>query len=243
MLTLFNERFGHRADRGDAAIQPEGRVDTVGQQVARHATSGSGGVQTPQGGTPLGQVGRNRPVLQEVGSIVKDLPQLAGVDNLLGESDRRGASVVVPDGVRDACLLDSRRHFFAFGRIHRQRLFAQDHLASGRGRQGNFTVQVVGRADIDSIDIFACDQLAPVSLDRFVTPGVSEFLAFGLIASTDGFQNRAIFEIKKVVNFAVSVRVGPAHEAVTHESNIERFRHACRPSVGGYSISVNHHRL
>ena len=109
VLAFLDERLGHRGDVVDAAVEPDGRVDAVGEQVAGHAAAGRRGVEPPQAGAALRQVGGDRPVLQEVGAVVEDAAELAFVDELLGERDGRDAAVVVPDDVRHAGLLDRLR--------------------------------------------------------------------------------------------------------------------------------------
>ena len=162
------------------AVEPEGRVDAVGEQVAGDARAGRGDVEPPEPGAALRQVGRDRPVLEEVGPVVEDLAEPALVDQLLGERDGGHAAVVVPDRVRHAGLLDRVDHLLALGQVHRQRLLAEDHLAGlGRG-DGDLGVRVVGRADVDRVDVLALDQLPPVGLDRLVAPLLGERLgAFG----------------------------------------------------------------
>ena len=110
VLALLDERLGHGGDGGDGAVEPEGRVDAVGQQVAGDARAGGRGVEPPERGAPLGEVGRDGPVLEEVRPVVEDPAEPALVDELLGERHGRGAPVVVPDGVGHAGRLDGLDH-------------------------------------------------------------------------------------------------------------------------------------
>ena len=135
VLPLLDERLGHGGDGVDRAVEPEGRVDAVGQQVAGDARAGRGDVEPPEPRAPLGQVGRDRPVLEEVGPVVEDPAQPALVDQLLGQRDGGHAAVVVPDRVRHAGLLDGVDHLLALDEVHRQRLLAEDHLARLRPRR------------------------------------------------------------------------------------------------------------
>ena len=70
----------------DAAVEPDGRVDAVGEQIAGDAAAGRRHVEPPKPRAALRQIGRDRPVLQEVGAVVEDLPELALVDELLGQA-------------------------------------------------------------------------------------------------------------------------------------------------------------
>ena len=48
VLAFLDERLGHGVDRVDAAVEPHGGVDAVGQQVAGHAAAGHLDVQPPE---------------------------------------------------------------------------------------------------------------------------------------------------------------------------------------------------
>ena len=66
---------------GDAAIDPDGGVDAVGEQIAGDAGAGRVDIEPPGAGAALRHVGRDRPVLQELGAVVEDLAELAVVDH------------------------------------------------------------------------------------------------------------------------------------------------------------------
>ena len=55
VLALLDERLGHGGDPVDAAVEPEGGVDAVREQVAGHAAAGRLHVQPPQAGAALRQ--------------------------------------------------------------------------------------------------------------------------------------------------------------------------------------------
>ena len=73
--TFFDESLSDRRDVLDAAVEPDGGVDTVSEQIAGHAASRRIGIQTPGRRSALGNVRVDRPVLQEVGAVVKDLAE------------------------------------------------------------------------------------------------------------------------------------------------------------------------
>ncbi len=75
---------------GDAAVEPHGGVDAVGEQVAGDAGAGGLDVEAPDAGAALRHVGRDRPVLQELRAVVEDPAQLALVDHLLDASVTAG---------------------------------------------------------------------------------------------------------------------------------------------------------
>ena len=78
-------------------------------------------------------------------------------------------------------LFDGLDHLEAFRAIQGQRLLAKNHLLVRGGRQGDFRMGVVRRANVDDVDIFALDHLPPVGLGRVVAPLVRERL--GLLGS------------------------------------------------------------
>ncbi len=223
---LLDESFGHGGDVGDAAVEPDRGVDAVGEEVAGHPGSGSSGIEAPEAFTTLREIGADGPVLQEVGAVVEDLAELAGVDDFLGEGDGRDATIVVPDRVGDAGIFDRIHHWRTLLGGAGQRFLAEDHLAGLGGGDRDGSVGVVGRADVDGVDVVAGNEGFPVSFDRLEAPLAGEGLGTFLIAGADGLEDRAVCEVgEEVVDALVSVGVGAAHEAVTDEANVEWFCH------------------
>ena len=87
----------------------------------------------------------------------------ATVLDVLARKRHRGrATIVEGDHVGDAGRLNGVIHRPGFGAGARQRLFADDMLAGLRRRDGDFSVAVVGRDDIDDVDVLTRDDLLPV---------------------------------------------------------------------------------
>src|SRR5215469_617896 len=57
MFPLLDESLGNRRDRIDFAVQPDGRVDTVSQQITCHTASGHVYIQAPTSRTTLWYLG------------------------------------------------------------------------------------------------------------------------------------------------------------------------------------------
>ena len=104
MLALLDERLGHGVDRIEPAVQPESRVDAMGEQIAGDAAARRRHVEPPQRRAALRQFGVDRPVLQELGAIMEDAAEPAVVDELLGQRDGRHAAIVVPHHVGDVAF-------------------------------------------------------------------------------------------------------------------------------------------
>ena len=227
---LLDERLGDRGDLGDVTVDPAGRVDTVGEEVARHAGTGGGGVEAPEARAALGQLGGDGPVLQEVGAVVEDAAQLAGRHNVLRERHGREETVVVPDQVRQAGLLHRGDHRLTLRPVEGEGLFAEDHLAVLDALQRDLGVRVVRGADVDGVDVGARDQLAPIRLVGGVAPLFGEVLDLGFVATADGLTDDVVAggELvlrEEVTDLGVGVGVGAAHEAVTDETDANGFRH------------------
>ena len=75
---------------GDVAVEPERRVDAVRQQVAGDSRAGRGGIEPPEARAALRQVGRDRPVLEEVGAVVEDPAEPARRRSTAWPGSRRG---------------------------------------------------------------------------------------------------------------------------------------------------------
>ena len=210
VLALLDERLGVGDDPLDRAVEPFGRVDRVGQQVAGHAGAGHLGVEPPQGHAALRHVGRDRVVLVVGGAVVERPADAALVDDLLGQRDGRHAAVVERDHVGHARLLDGGDHLLGLGDVHGQRLLADDHLAGlGRGDH-DLVVQHVGHADVDQVDVRAGDELLPVEFHRLVAPGLGELLqlVFLLRPGTAGLQHGLVLAGEEVAHLQLGVRVG-----------------------------------
>ena len=106
---LLHEGLGLGDHARDRPVQPERRVDAVREQVAGDARARGLGFEPPERRAALGQIGGNRPVLEELRPVVEGAADPALVDQLLRERDRRHAPVVVADEVRHARALDRGR--------------------------------------------------------------------------------------------------------------------------------------
>ena len=118
VFALFDKSLRLGRDARDRPIEPHGRIDGVGQKVARNAGAGVGDVQTPEARAALGYVRGDRPILQVGRPVVEGTADTALVDDLLGQGDGRNAAVVEPDHVGNAGFLHRRRHFFGLGDVH-----------------------------------------------------------------------------------------------------------------------------
>ena len=160
---------------------------------------------------------------------MEDASELATIDQLFSQSHRWNAAIVVPNGIRHAGSFDGFDHFFSFSDGATKRLFAQYHLASFRRRDGDFSMAVVGRADVDCVDVFACDQFLPIAFGRFIAPLFCESFGLRFVPATNGLKNRRIRQVEKIRYPAIRVGMSAAHEAVADEADVERFSHVDVP--------------
>ncbi len=216
---FLDESLGLRHHARDGAVEPHGRVDGMRQQIARHAAAGDFDVQPPERVAALRDVGGNGPVLQVRRAVMEGPPDAPLVDDLLGQRDGGHAPVVERDHVRNPGRLHRAHHLLAFGRIHGQRLLAEDHLAGLRRRHGDLLVREVRNANVDQVDILGLDQPAPIRLGALVAPDVHELLRLLQVDIADGPQHRAVLDREEVVQPPVRVRVCAAHEAAADETD------------------------
>ncbi len=149
----------------DRPVQPHRGIEAVGDQVAGHPGAGGSRVEAPKGGTALGHIFGDGPVLQKTRPIMKRPAETSLVDNLLSERNGRHAAVIVPDHVGHAGVLDRRHHRLTLSDVHGERLLAKHRFSSLGRRDRDIMMQVVRHADIDRVDIIPSDQLAPVGLN------------------------------------------------------------------------------
>ena len=193
------------------------------EQIAGDAGAGDLGVQAPEAGAALREIGIDGPVLEKVCSVVVNATELAGVDELLGEHDGGAAAVVIPDHIGHAGLRDGLEHFFGLGSVEREGLFAEDHLAGLGGGDDLLGVEIVRRGDVDDVDVVARDELLPIGLDGLVAPFVGELLRFRGVAAADGLRDEFVGRGEEVINLMEGVAVSAAHEAVADETDTELF--------------------
>ena len=220
-LALLDERLGGGGDAGDRSRQPHRGVDGVRQQIAGHAAAGHALVQPPQGVAALRHVRADGPVLQVARPVVEHAPDAALVDDLLGQGDGRHAPVVEPHHVRLAGGRHRRHQLPALRGIHRQRLFAGDHLA-GRGRGlGDLQMHVVGGADVDQVDVGPLHHAAPVGVGLLPSPVGGERLELVRLARAGRLHHRLVLQVEEVAHLAVGVGMGAAHEAVADDGDVQ----------------------
>ncbi len=157
-------------NRLDGAVEPFGRVDRVGQQVARHARPAVLTSSRHRAAPPWGTSCGDRPVLQIGGPIMERSSDTPFVDHLFGQRDGRHAAVVEGDHVRHARLLDRLAHLFRFGHAHGQRFFADDRSCRLRPPPARSLCACCWACRFDVVDVVAFDQLSPVGFVRFVAP-------------------------------------------------------------------------
>jgi hypothetical protein len=154
MLALLDERFGHG---GDPSIPPFSHMAVSMQCASRSPVTPLPATFTSsrhRPAPPLRQVGRDRPVLEELRPVMEDLAQPAFVDQLLGQRHGGDAAVVVPDHVRHAGLSTAATMRSDSAALSAQRLLAEDHLAGLRRRDGDLRVRSLGLAmSIRSISV------------------------------------------------------------------------------------------
>ena len=159
VLALLDEGLGHRGEVADRAVDPDRRVDAVGEEVAGDAGARRLDVEPPGAGAALRHVRDDRPVLEEVGAVVEDLSELARGDHLLDQGHRRDRSgnCTRPCWGRFAFSTAATIVSPSFV-VAGERLFAEHHLAGLRGGDGDLHVEVVRDADVDRVDVVARDQ-------------------------------------------------------------------------------------
>ena len=152
-----NERADGRADRFDLADEMAREVDRMRAEVAERAGAGDRRVEMPvvRGRVPA-------PGLEVAGAEVDDLAELSGLDELACEPDRRDEAVVEAGGVDDSCVLGRAPHRVRLVGRERERLLAEDVLASARGGDRRLGVKRVRPAVHEEADALVGDLLPPV---------------------------------------------------------------------------------
>ena len=221
VTSFLDEGFCDRCDLVDASVQPHGRIDAVRQKIAGDPAARDACIEPPKRRAALRQIFGDRPVLQELRPVVIDLAEPSLVDEMFGERHRRHAAIVVPHHVRDAGLLDRGDHLRPLRLIAAERLLTHDHFARLGGSDRDLGVRVIGRCNVNQVDVLPRDELSPVGFGGLVVPVFGEGLDLLLIPAADRFEHRLAFQIKELAHLSECIRVGAAHEAIPDDANIK----------------------
>ena len=142
----------HRTDLNNLIVEDETDcVGAVGGEVKCHATASVGAGQTPG-------PHRFRQQAAEVDPRRKDLADGALCDERAELHDRRRAAKVMVGRQHHARLLAGLDHLQGFRHGCCQRLFAQDVFAGSCGGDRLSGVKIIGRRDVDDVDIWIGEQ-------------------------------------------------------------------------------------
>ena len=97
--------------------------------------------------------------------------------------------------------------------------------------KGDLSVGVVGRADVDGVDVLAFHEFAPIGFVGRVAPFFGEGFHLGLVTAADRLADGHVLRVEEVAELRVGVRVGAAHKAVADEADAYFFFHRL---FGGY---------
>ena len=173
----------------------------------------------------LRQVRGDRPVLQELGAVVEDAAELALVDELLGERDRRarGGSCTRPCSARRPSRPPRpsprlRRRSSASG-------FSQRIILPALAAAMAISCVQCCSACRCRWRRCPCARPASASRSRSIRSPTCRRTPCALSASRaqTRLQHRLVRQVEEVADLAVGVRVRPAHEAVADHADVERF--------------------
>ena len=169
------------------------------------------------------RLGIAQPILQVDRAHLADFAELAVAHQRRRGRGRGGAAVIVPDQRRHLLLRRQRRHLARLGGVHRQRLLGQHDLAGVERLDGQRVVAVVGRRDVDDVDVLARED--GVEIGRGLLPAqlLGRFLERAGAAADQHLGHHLVGAVGEVaVHLAVGVGMGAAHEGVPDQGDVER---------------------
>ena len=187
-----------------------------------------------------GAVGVGRPVLEVGAAKIQDFADAALLDELAGEGHGGGAAVIEGHHGDDAGPLDGVQHGLGLVARAGERLFAEDVLSGFGGGDGDGGVAVVGRADVDDVDVGAADDLPPVGCGLLEAEAAAAVLGVGGgevaddLAHGDG-RGRP----EEHGHDGAGHGVGLAHEPAADHRDVQVFCHSrCLPSAIRVALPV-----
>jgi hypothetical protein len=214
---LLDEGLEIARDLDDLAHQEAGQVQGVGGDVAQRPRARLLLAKPPQ----QRQLGAHHPVLQVGAAVVVDLAQVADLDDSLGQHHRRDAAVVVAEHVHHAGFLHRRQHRLGFGHRVGQGLLAQNRLAGLGGGDGDLGVAVTRGADVHQVDVVAPHDLAPVGGGLLPAEARRRLRHRRGVPSAQHLHAWREPRRHERPHLAVGVAMGPAHELVADEGDVE----------------------
>ena len=192
-------------------------VDDVGVEVAVRARAGDVTLEPPQqrGVGPA-------PALEVRGAHVEQPSERALGHELVGEGDRRHASVVEPHEGPAHRGGGRRRHRLGVGERAGERLLAGDVLAGLEGGDRLLGVDVVRRGDVDEVDVVGGDRGAPVGGRPGPAPAGGEGRQLVGVAGAHEVHRRRGIDVEEVAHVRPGVGVGAAHELGADEGDVDR---------------------
>ena len=190
-------------------------VDHVSAEVAERTGAGGRGIEAPR-------VQRRivAPVLQVAAAEVADLAELAGLDDLAGESNSGDEAVVERAEVLDAGCLDPLPDVVALVGITPERLLAENVLARFGCGDRRLRVERVRAAVVEQADRRVADDVAPVGRPPLVPVALGRSGDGLLIAACDRNEPRHQRRWPRhVLDLPERVRVGLAHECVPEHAD------------------------
>jgi hypothetical protein len=107
--------------------------------------------------------------------------------------------------------------------------FSHHHLAGFCCRHRHFEMHIVGRGNVDHVDIVALHESAPIRLVAFPARSVAERAQSVFGAGRRGFEHELVFQIEKPVRLPKGVRMRPAHETIANDTHSELFHNKIPP--------------
>ena len=179
-LSPWDECLHETGEGRDLADEETGEVDDVRREVADCAAACVLGAEAP--GVEARILG---PVLEVARSEVADLPELAALDQLAGEPDRRHEAVVEAAEVLDPGRRHARPDLVRLVGVAPERLLAEDVLAGLGRRDRRLGVHDVRPPVVEQADRRVGDDLAPVGRPALVAVPLGGCRDGGLVPARD----------------------------------------------------------
>lgn len=219
--TFLDESVHQAANFAELAYEVTSKVDDMGVDIAVCAAAADTFLQTPN----ERKIGIDDPVLRIAGVVMEQGAEGAFFDHPFGVGDGWNAAVIVADHVDHLGLFGGGEHFLALRHGECERFLAEDMFAVLSGGNGDLRVGIVGRIDVDDVDVGIFDDRPPICGGRFPAKlGGGGFNALR-VPSADGAHFHICLEWEEVGGLAPRVGVRFAHETVTDHSYPQRFGH------------------
>src|ERR1700722_13139236 len=159
------------------------------------------------------------PALEIRGPVMINLAQPFLVDQSSCKGNGGNPAIIKPHEGR--YILRRPRHTLSFLDRHGKRFFAKHYLACLSSCNGNWSMQIIGSANVNNVDVFSLNYSLPIAGYFVPAPARGSRFKLLLIAAADDFELKVVGRFTKMTNLMKSIGVSSPHKPLAYHRDVE----------------------